>query len=133
MAAVYYFLPLQRVTINTDGSGTTQYSRRLGTAEIESWAVTMHAGPLAEMLYFGAAPVGGDDAVASAALSELGLDWNAARMSEFRDIAARLVRSKRGIISRLANELVRRRVMSGTEVYVLLAGPNMLPPPLWVA
>jgi hypothetical protein len=79
IAALHSSLPLLRVLIRTDGSGVTQYARRLGPAEIECWALTLFAGPLAEADRFGSASFAGDEQTAAAALAALGLDWSGAR------------------------------------------------------
>jgi hypothetical protein len=85
---VRLWLPLREVVINGDGSGATRYARPFGCGEVEAWAVTAFAGPEAELVEFGSAPIEGDKRVIEEMVRRLGLTWTEGDLDRFRQRAA---------------------------------------------
>ena len=120
VAAWRFLLPLERVSIGDDGSGHTSYTRRFSWGEVEHWIVSVYAGPEAETLEFGNAPEISDLRNLRNMETDLDLDLSTSRLAALRSIARSLVARERRTIRTLADELLRRREMSGDEISILL-------------
>jgi hypothetical protein len=130
-AALHYSLPILKVTIHSDGGGKTEYARRLGSGEVEVWTAVSYAGPMAELDAFGDASEDGDLKAIKTMVADLNLGWAQNRYDEFRRRARALMARERSSIRAVADELTRRRSLSGDEVAALV--PTAASSRLWVA
>lgn len=133
VVAHLHFLPLAQVWINDAGGGRTAYQRWLTVAEAEAWSLSLFAGEEAERDRHGSVPSeasAGDLRALAAMIERLGLNWNAARLADFRMRARDLVRDHRKAIDAVAAELLLRRHLRADAITALL--PHRPESSLWV-
>ncbi len=118
VAALHYELPLYQVVIFGDGTGVTNYSRRLMRDEAEAYVITAFAGDISEHdLFYDRQYADYDDRAGIARMIQrLDLDWGERRLGALRFDAQLLVERLRPRIRAVAAALLQRRHLTAEDV-----------------
>ena len=120
-------LPIAEVWIEETGGGHVSYTRRFHYAEIEVWVIATLAGGIVERGRWGSAADGGDLKAIANMVRDMGITpWNDAILGQHRHAAERFVREKRDVIQIVAEELLCRLEMSGSELDTLLSSLSQI-------